>query len=260
MEKPSKDWFSDHEYWEANRSFIWPEKRVEMSETAAGHISTLLQMKPGDSILDLACGFGRHSLPLARLGYKVTGVDLNSRFIAEASGKAEGADTKTRFLCADMREFVERESFDHIIMMYNSFGYFEDPEDDAKVISNCFQSLRHGGRLLLQGTPRELIRTGRPSGQSRYWFEEADGTIRLEEATASRDWTWNTTRWIVIKGTDRREYSYGMRLYSTEEYMELLSVHGFSPVVPHGDLGAKPYEKGRDYLTLVAEKPGNRFP
>lgn len=255
MEIQRKEWFSDQQYWEVNRSYIWSEKRIEMSGAAAGHVSNLLQMKPGDSILDLACGFGRYSLALSTQNYNVTGVDLNSGFIAEASKKAQDMHCGARFLCADMRQYVEHESFDYVILMYNSFGYFQDPRDDEKVIDNCFHSLKPGGKLLLQGTPRELMITSSPSKQSRNWFEEPDGTIRLEESKVNEDWTWNATRWIVINGADRKEFTYGMRIYSTDEYCNLLSSKGFVSITPFGDLGAKPYDAGKDHLTLVAKKP-----
>jgi SAM-dependent methyltransferase len=212
-------------------------------------------MSPGDSILDLACGFGRHSLALSKQGYRVLGVDLNPGFVAEASRKAQAMGSGARFLCADMRDFHETASFDHIILMYNSFGYFQDPKDDEKVIENSFDSLRPGGNLLLQATTRELIMAGRPSRQSRYWFEEEDGGIRLEEATANEDWTWNATRWILLKGAERREYSYGMRIYGTEELCDLLSTKGFASIVPYGDLGGRTYDSVKNHLTLAAKKP-----
>jgi SAM-dependent methyltransferase len=175
--------------------------------------------------------------------------------VAEASRKAQAMGSEARFLCADMRDFLEPASFDHIILMYNSFGYFQDPDDDEKVIENCFDSLRPGGNLLLQATTRELIMAGRPSRQSRCWFEEEDGSIRLEEATANEDWTWNATRWIVLKAADRREYSYGMRIYGTEELFNLLLTKGFASIVLYGDLGGRSYDCGKDHLTLVAKKP-----
>ena len=255
MKRPEAEWFADREYWDANREFIWSEKRVRASGTAAGYISKLLRMKPGEEVLDLACGFGRHSLALAASGYSVTGVDLDPGMISEATDRAREMNIEARFLAGDMREFLEPGRFHHIIIMYNSFGYFEDAGDDAEVIANCYENLRPGGRLLLQATPREFVRAGRPSGHSRNWYEEKDGGVRLEESEASRDWTWNTTRWILIGNGLRREYSYGMRLYSSEELLELLAEGGFSSVVPYGDLGGKPYVKGEDRLTITAVKP-----
>jgi len=61
----SNEWFADNSYWETNRSFIWSDRRIAMSETAVDHIAKLLGMSEGESVLDLACGFGRHSFELS---------------------------------------------------------------------------------------------------------------------------------------------------------------------------------------------------
>jgi SAM-dependent methyltransferase len=255
MDLPASDWFVDTEYWEINRSFIWSKKRIEMSATAAASISKLLEMRPGESILDLACGFGRYSLPLAKLGYSVTGIDLNQSFIREASEKANEMQVDAKFDCVDMRNYIKPEGFESIIIMYNSFGYFHDPDDDRKVIENCYQSLKPGGKLILHNVTREYIVANRASKQSRYWFEEDDGTIRLEETTANDDWTWGTTRWIVIKGLERREFTYGMRIYSTSEYIDLFTSSGFINPETFGGVSGGPYDKEKDHLVLVVEKP-----
>ena len=51
MEFPTSDWYTDTEYWDANRSFIWSKKIIERSEAAASSISKLLNMKLGESVL-----------------------------------------------------------------------------------------------------------------------------------------------------------------------------------------------------------------
>lgn len=255
MEKPASNWFDDEEYWKTNRSFIWSEKRIEMSAIAAKRISTLLMMKPGESVLDLACGFGRHSIPLAKLGFNVTGIDLNQNFIREASERANELGLATRFKCVDMRDYTNPDEFDNVIITYNSFGYFTDPEDDRKVIRNIYKSVKPGGKILLQGFTRESIVAQRTSKVLRDWFEDSDGTIRLQETSANDDLSWTTTRWILIKGSERREYTYGMRIYSTDEYIELLTSEGFANPKKYGGFSGKPYEEGKDPLVLVVEKP-----
>ena len=249
------DWYDDPEYWEANRSFIWSEKRIEMSEVAAERIAELLEMKPGESILDMACGFGRHSLALSKQGYSVTGVDLNSDFIQEASEKAKELELDARFLCEDMRDFVEPESFNNIILMYNSFGYFLDPQEDRKVLDNCLQSLKSGGKLLLSVVGREHIMQHQSSNQSRYWHEADDGKICLIEAKANEDWTWNTVRWIVLKDNKRQEYTYGLRIYDEPELRDLLLSVGYSQIQSFGSLSGKRYNDESHHLFLLAQKP-----
>ncbi len=250
-------WFDNPEFWEVNRKRIWSRERVEMSPVAAKKIAQFLGMKPGDSILDMACGFGRYSIAFSKQGFSVTGVDLNSAFIHEASLMAADLKLDARFCCADMLNFVEPDSFDNVIFMYNSFGYFLDPENDKIVLRNSLKSLKPGGKILLQVPNREGCRRGRYSNTVKHWHEEKNGIVRLEEAIANDDWTWNTTRWIIIDGNERTEYSYGIRLYDKTELSTLLDSEGFCNVQVNNNLGCEPYSDDSFHMIVSAEKPMN---
>lgn len=249
------DWFRDREYWSANRRFIWSDRLVAGSGEVAARIVSLLSLEPGASVLDLACGFGRHSLELAAKGCRVTGVDLNPDLVGEAVASASSRGLDARFICADMRDFVEPEAFDSVICMYNSFGYFADPADDRLVLENCLHSLEPGGSLLLAVTPREVVRRYCPSGSSRNWREDPDGSILLEEATVDEAWAWHSTRWILLRGAERREYGYGMRLYGASELSDLLASVGFTGIRLLDGLAGRPFGDESQVLTIVARKP-----
>lgn len=254
-ESLSPEWFSDPEYWAANRPFIWTEKRIEMSGTGAERIAGLLEMKPGDSILDMACGFGRHSLALSKMGYRVTGVDLNPEFISEASAKAAAQGVDVTFHCADMRDFVEHERFDSIIFMYNSFGYFQDPRDDLKVLENCLRSLKPGGSLLLSVVGREQIQRYLSPGSPDYRYEAEDGTIWLVKTETDQNLTWNTVRLNIIGDGDRKEFVYGLRIYSEPELRGLLTSCGYSGIRAFGNLSGDDFDSGSNHLIFLARRP-----
>ena len=254
MTRNDPDWFRDREYWSANRRFIWSDRLVAGSGEAAARIASLLALEPGESVLDLACGFGRLSLELAANGYCVTGVDLNTDFIGEAVASATSRGLCARFVCDDMRHFVEPDAFAGIICMFNSFGYFADPADDRLVLENCFRSLVHDGGLLLAVPPRETIRRSCPSGSSRYWREDPDGSILLEEATVNEAWTWRAVRWTVLRGAKRREYGYGMRLYGATEVRDLLGSVGFTDIRLLDSLAGRPYGDESQVLIVAARK------
>lgn len=255
MTATDPDWYRNREYWSENRRFIWSDRLIGASVEAAARIMSLLALEPGASVLDLACGFGRHSLELAAKGCRVTGVDLNPDLIGEAVASASSRGLGARFVCDDMRRYVEPDAFDSVICMYNSFGYFTDPADDRLVLGNCLRSLVDGGSLLLAVTPREVVRRACPSGDSRYWREDPDGSILLEEATVDEAWTWRSSRWILLRGAERREYGYGMRLYGASELRDLLASVGFSNIRLLDNLAGKPYGDESHQLVIVARKP-----
>ena len=100
-------------------------------------------------MLDLCCGVGRHSLELVRRGFRVTGVDRTQAYLdlVAAAAKREALDLE--LVRQDMREFHRDESYDGVINLFTSFGYFEDPRDDQRVVDNVYASLRSGGVLVM---------------------------------------------------------------------------------------------------------------
>src|SRR5262249_53122380 len=83
------------------------------------------QLRPHATVLDVPCGTGRHSLPLARAGFVVTGIDLSPVAISRARERAASEGLNTRFECSDMLEFEVEAPHDALVCMGNSLGYFE---------------------------------------------------------------------------------------------------------------------------------------
>lgn len=108
-------------------------------------ITRYLNLEPGAKVLDLACGKGRHSIYLNRLGYDVTGADLSPNSIAAASAHE---NESLHFVRHDMREpFPPR--FDAVFNLFTSFGYFENEEDNLTTLSAIRDSLNETGLAVL---------------------------------------------------------------------------------------------------------------
>ena len=100
--------------------------------------------RTGGEVLDVPCGFGRHAIPLARAGYRVTGVD-RSTVAARRGAAARGRGAWPKFVNADYRELpFKDEAFDAAINLYTSLGYLGD-EEDTKVLAAIRRVLREGG-------------------------------------------------------------------------------------------------------------------
>ena len=108
-------------------------------------ITSRISLPPGAHVLDLACGRGRHSEVLAKLGYCVTGADLSLSSITKAKHKESD---NLRFVVHDMREPLDVQ-FRAILNLFTSFGYFEDENDNLRVLKAVYQSLYNGGTFVL---------------------------------------------------------------------------------------------------------------
>ncbi|PTY02041.1 hypothetical protein DB347_25120 [Opitutaceae bacterium EW11] len=110
------------------------------------------------NIADVPCGWGRHSLALAKEGFNVTGVDVNPTYVQQASDEAKRLSLPAKFVVADMRNTgLPADSQDGIVNMWTSFGFF-DHEENMNVLREFSRVLRSGGKILIHSdlNPRRV--------------------------------------------------------------------------------------------------------
>lgn len=115
-----------------------------------------LALAPGASVLDLGCGVGRWSLPLARQGARVTGVDLSPSMLREAARRAaaEGVAERCRFVAADVSRLSLRQRFD-LVLGVTVLQHVTDSARLQAALEGIAAHLAPGGRaLLLEAAPR----------------------------------------------------------------------------------------------------------
>jgi SAM-dependent methyltransferase len=248
MSEP-KPWHEDDDFWRIRARFMFGPQPWERAPSQVDGVLALLEPPPGAAVLDLGCGPGRHSLELARRGFRVTGVDRTRLYLDEACRRASAEDLAVEFVHEDMRSFRRPGAFDAAINMLTAFGYFDDPADDRQVLANLRESLKPGGRLLMDLMGKEVLaRIFRP----RDWHE-ADGVFLLTERSVERDWTWIHNHEVILDGAERWEADMDHRIYSAAELSALLRDVGFSSVRVFGDLDASLYDNSAKRLILVAD-------
>lgn len=245
-------WYEDDSFWATWAPDMFSEKAHLRAVAEVEGILALAQPADGADILDLCCGPGRITLPLARLGYHMTGVDRTADYLATLGEFAEAEGVEVETVHEDMRSFRREGAFDAALNLFTSFGYFEDQEDDRQVARNLFASLRPGGTLVMELMGKEILaRIFDP----RRWQRIDDNTIRLEETEVTRDWTWVRSRWILLRGDERTEHVVEHRIYSAAELIALLEDAGFVNCESFGSLGGTPYDHEAKRLVVLAHKP-----
>jgi SAM-dependent methyltransferase len=204
---------------------------AERTPVEVDQIEALLQLRPLRRILDLPCGQGRHAIELARRGYQVTGVDLSQYMLGVARERAEAAGVRVRWLAGDMREPLAGETFDLVLNLFTSFGYFADEADDRRVVRAAASMLGPGGRFLL-----EVINGERIMGnfQEREWFTIGQTAVmerRSLDVAARRMVVERTVSSATGDGTS----VHAVRLYRGQDVETMLAAAGFSRVELYGD-------------------------
>ena len=253
MKNDSNEWFDDDIFWRSHMLFLFRDSVLEAAPEQVDRILEKTGLTGCEEVLDLCCGPGRHSLELASRGYRVTGVDRTAHYLDHLSRTATEMGLSIELVQSDMREFVRESSFDLVLSLYTSFGYFRDIEDDLRVARNVYASLREGGCFLLELMGKEILAR---IYQEKGWIEE-DGIYRLEERTVTEDWSWMVNRWILIApGEEPREFIVEHRLYSAAELTGLLRKAGFADLEVFGSLDWGSYDQNASRLVVLARKSG----
>ena len=151
-----------------------------------------LRLPAGARILDVPCGYGRHSVALARRGFRVVGVDLSRAMIAEARRLwTEGP--RLRFIQKDMRRLRAAGEFDAVINMYTSFGYFSAREN-AAVLRRLTRALRPGGLIVIDHRdPGHDARL-----PQRLWYPAGPHRYVLEDRRFDRRTNMTRSDWLIV--------------------------------------------------------------
>ena len=231
---------------------VLPDERTAAEVNA---VVERLGLEPGARLLDLCCGQGRHAVPLARLGCRVTGLDLSRRLLERAAGLAAGQGQRVGLVEGDMRRLPFADaSFDAVLNLFNAFGYLEDDAQDELVLGEVARVLRPGGRFLQELANREaLVRGWHDSDVTR----TGDGLVVLQERTLNLRSGRERVRYTLL-GPDGRQTTreHTIRLYALTELEAMLGRAGLELLAVHGDLDGGPLELDSSFLVTLSGRAG----
>jgi ubiquinone/menaquinone biosynthesis C-methylase UbiE len=220
----------------------------DIGRRQAEGVAKLVGLEPAAEVLDCPCGYGRHSIEFARLGFHVVGADRSEVLLAEAKRRT-GEVEWPRFIQADYRELpFEDASFDCVTNLFTSLGFWGD-EGDRRAIAEFRRVLRPGGALVIETMHRDrLMAIYHP----RSWEELPDGSLMVEQRTI--DYERGVTAVIhqlVEQSGNRIAARYELRVYTATELIGFARDAGFEHVSCHGDFDETPLSRDTR-LVLVA--------
>jgi len=219
---------------------------AEVDELQTDLVSRLLELEPEAEVLDVACGHGRIANRLAERGARVTGLDADAYFLAQAREARSGAE----FVEGDMRALPFPDaSFDAALLWFTSLGYFDDDGNRA-VLRELRRVLRPGGRAAVdfQNLPRLLA-----NFQRQTFVRRGDDVMLDEHEFDEEARQMDTTRTYIRRG-EVREIHYRVRCFMPEELREWLLAAGFAEVELRGYEG-EPFTPESRRVIAVGRAP-----
>ncbi|MBN1937287.1 MAG: class I SAM-dependent methyltransferase [Anaerolineae bacterium] len=227
---------------------------VEQTAREVDFVQAALELAGRVRILDLACGYGRHALELARRGHTVVGVDITAVYIAEAQRRAQADGlANVEFICADVRDVTFSNQFDAVLNMADgAIGYLEDDAENLKIFDLVSAALKPGGKHLMGVCSGDYAIKHFPR---RHW--EA-GTQSLSLADFA--WDSQTSRMLyaghtfkygeVLTQPEETGFPTSTRLYTREELREIFHCRGMVIRQAYGDYDLA-VPASADHLMLV---------
>ena len=139
-----KDWFNSENYLK-----VYSHRDESEAERLVNLITKHLELAPNSSVLDMACGAGRHAIAFAKMGFDVNAVDLSERLISEAKKEALVNGVKINFVLSDILDYNPIKHFDLVVNLFTSIGYFDSDEENYAVVQKAYNLLKQRGYFIL---------------------------------------------------------------------------------------------------------------
>jgi SAM-dependent methyltransferase len=245
-------WFEDDRFWRFFGVAAFCTERWTEAAQSVPDLLILLGFKENSGrVLDLCCGPGRHSIPLAAAGLQVTGVDRSEYYLRQLRERAAAEHINVETVRCDMREFNRTLAFDGALCIGLSFGYLEHEDQDLAVLRNIYASLRPGARLVLDApTPAWPL-------ELEPWFlvkrPDFGALVEVERSTgdASVVMRWSFTG--KEPGTEPSLFT--QRLYAPEGLRRLFEAAGFESVRIYGGIDRRHLGKHARKAVIVGVVP-----
>jgi len=245
----AREWFRgffDDTYLEILKA----QRGTKRTRAEVDFLMKALRLKRGARVLDVPCGFGRHSGELARRGYSVVGVDLSSAMLREARRRHREGD-RLSFVRRDMRRLSYRGEFDAVVCLFTSFGYFSERENVA-TLRKMAGALKPGGRLLIDHRNPHLD-AGLPTHR---WDRETSRIFVLSDLRFNRQTGVHENTWLILRLGDRHVIRKGLRvrLWTRRQWEHRLRAAGMRLVRAYADLNGRRYRSASGRLIVLAER------
>lgn len=245
---PDDEWdrLFDELYLPTYQDMLAERDSAEEAEAAARFAG----VEPPAEILDIPTGFGRHAIPLARLGFHVTGADRSDVQLSEARRIAGEVDWP-QWVQADFRDLpFDDDRFDAVLCLFSSIGY-RGEEGDREAFREFLRVLRPGAALVVETMHRDRLAY---IYTERSWDPLADGAARLDERRV--DWVRGEVEsdLTYLAVGDRRSITYTLRVYTATEVVKLLAEAGLERIECFGDYEGGPLSR-ETRLVVRARKP-----
>jgi ubiquinone/menaquinone biosynthesis C-methylase UbiE len=236
-----ENWFDSTYY-----HILYKNRDEKEAELFIDNLIQHLQILKGSTLIDIACGKGRHATYFNSLGLDVIGLDLSPNSIAVATKKENAT---LQFAVHDMREVFKKNSFDIATNLFTSFGYFEKVEDEQKAINAMASNLKSEGILIIDFmNVKKVITNLVPKEQKTIDNIVFNITRKVENGHIIKDIE-------IIEGDKKQYFQEKVKALTLTDYSEFINTAGLKIINIFGNYKLENFNATfSDRLILICKK------
>lgn len=238
------EWFE--QWFGEEYHVLYPHRDDAEARQAVALIRRVAPWSPGQLVLDLACGAGRHAAELERAGARVIGLDLSPAMLLRAQRRV-----RAPLVRGDMRTLPFRPAtFGLVVNLFTSFGYFRNDQEHGAVMRQVAEVLAPGGRFVIDFLNADQVR--RTLRRESEQIQQGDASARVKRRFSEEG--LYVVKEIELRA-ENRSFQERVRLFTPAELEGLLTASGLEVVGRYGDYDGSPLGVDTPRAILVARRP-----
>ena len=252
MPQNSKPENVNNSFFDGHYKDIW--RQIFPEKTTSAEVDFIVaeaKLDSGSNVLDLMCGYGRHSLELARRKINVTAVDNLPDYINEIQEKTRSEELPLQTICTDVLEMQIDQEYDAIICMGNSLQFFNE-DDVSRLLLKISEHLKTKGKFFINTW--SIAEIAMNNFKEKSWSRIGE-LLFLTESKFLFHPTRIETNSIIITDAGEKEEKSGIDfIYSISELESMFNKTGFQLIEIYSIPGKKRFTVGEPRAYIVAEK------
>lgn len=239
-----ESWFDSPYY-----PILYRHRSYQEADSFINNLFAYLNIQPQQTILDLACGAGRHAISMGKRGNTVVGIDLSSHSIEIAKETARKEQlSNVFFYIKDMRAFRLNRKFDFVFNLFTSFGYFDTKEDNFSVVESVSAHQDIGSIFVLDYFNSHLVRA---KGEERY--QKTIDNIQFDIHKYFRD-EFVVKDILISDGDKQLKFQERVQLFTPNEISQILNRNGYNILSHFGEYDLSSYSNTSQRSIFIAKK------
>ncbi|GAB2780083.1 class I SAM-dependent methyltransferase [Rhabdobacter roseus] len=242
-----------HTFFEGLPQQAWKQNQdEEHTDWEVDFLVDVLELAPADRVLDVLAGYGRHALPLARLGYLLRCVDISEEYCEELRQAAQAEQLPLEVLQGDFLQTPLPEgTYPAAYCLGNSFSFFPREEMQA-FLNQIGRALAPGGRFVAH--TQQLAESVFPHFQERSWMPVGEDIQYLSQNEYLPLEGYIESHLTYVRGAERTTRTIRQYVFTLAELTAMLKQAGLTVLETFSSLEGDAFTLGDEQLYLLAIK------